>query len=225
MGFLNKLFGKKEKSAPANVSSVQQVDSNISEKEIFQTPSKLAAWVTEFIVHASSVEDDFDMAPDEEARKNLNITYEQVERLAREEGLLRAVGAGFLVKQYYDDSFFLKFISAIYQPVASHMYSEPTLEQTKDTREAIEGYINSIADPEDEELKEFQKQYLRRIYDDNDNFYKLMLGGIGGLSIQTSLNTFELMRDAYYKVTQGISYESAKLITEAMEKVESESNA
>ena len=66
------------------------------------------------------------MAPDEEARKSLNITHEQVERSAREEGLLRAVGAGFLIKQYYDDSFFLKFIASIYKPVAKYMYSEST---------------------------------------------------------------------------------------------------
>lgn len=45
------------------------------------------------------------------------------------------------------------------------------------------------------------------------------------MAINTSLTTFEAMRDAYYKVTQGMSYESAKLITEAIEKVESENNA
>lgn len=224
MGFIDRLFGKKEEiTAPA--SEPAEIDSKPTEKEIFQSPSKLSEWVIKYVVCASSVEDDFDMAPDEEARKNLNITYEQVERLAREEGLLRAVGAGFLVKQYYDDSFYLKFISFLYKPVSVHMYSEPTQEKINDTREAIEVYINSIADPNDDEMKEFSRQYLRRIYDDNDNFYKLMLGGIGGLAIQSSLNTFEVMRDSYFKVTQGMSYESTKLITEAMEKIEGENNA
>lgn len=224
MGFINRLFGKKEEIA-SPVSESTEAISKPSEKEIFLSPSKLAEWVNTYVVRASSVEDDFDMAPDEEARNNLNITYEQVERLAREEGLLRAVGAGFLVKQYYDDSFYLKFIASLYKPVAKHMYSEPTLEQINDTREAIDVYINSIADPNDDEMREFSKQYLHRIYDDNDNFYKLMLGGIGGLAIQSSLNAFEAMRDAYFKVTQGMSYESTKLILEAMEKVEGENNA
>ena len=217
MGFISRLFGKKEEiSAPVSESS--EVQSKPSEKEIFQSPSMLSEWVIEYVVHASTVEDDFDMAPDEDARKDLNITYEQVERLAREEGLLRAVGAGFLVKQYYDDSFYLKFISSLYKPVAEHMYSEPTQEQINNTREAIEVYINSIDDPDDEEMKEFSKQYLYRIYDDNDNFYKLMLGGIGGLAIQSSLNTFEVMRDVYFKVTKGMSYENNKVILETMDK-------
>jgi hypothetical protein len=165
------------------------------------------------------------MAPDEDARENLNITYVQVERLAREEGMLRAVGASFLVKQYYDDSFYLKYFSLIYKAVAIHMYSDPTSDEISDTRNALESYVNFLANPEDEDLKEFQKQYLRRIYDDNDNFYKLMLGGIGSLAINSSLSTFEVMRDAYYKVTQGMPYESAKLIAKAMEKLESEKNA
>ncbi|MDR9766441.1 hypothetical protein RJP56_10295 [Shewanella baltica] len=217
MGFLNRLFGKrKEQSTPEPSPMIEKP----SEKEIFESPSMLAAWVDEFIVRSSSVEDDFNLAPDEDVRDSLNITYEQVERLAREEGLLRAVGACFLIKQYYDDSFYLKYFSAIYKSVAMHMYSEPTPDEIRDTRDALESYVNFIVNPEDEELKEFKRQYLYRIYDDNNNFCKLMLAGIGSLPIYTALATFELMRDAYYKVTQGIPYESAKLIVEAMEKVE-----
>lgn len=225
MGLLNKIFGKKkENSVP--VPSPKEDEANIpSEKDIFQSPSLLAGWVEKFVIQSSSVEDDFDIAPDEATREGLNITYEQVERLAREEGLLRAVGASFLVKQYYDDSFYLKYFSSIYKAVATHMYTDPRPEDISDTREALEIYVNSMADPEDKELKDFQKLYLRRIYDDNDNFYKLMLGGIGSLAINTSLSTFEAMRDAYFKITQGMSYESAKLIMEAMDKVESENNA
>ncbi|WP_066016581.1 hypothetical protein [Endozoicomonas atrinae] len=221
MGLIDKLFGKKKEERPVPTPKIDKP----SEKEIFSSPSKLATWVDEYVIRSSSVEDDFDMAPDEDARESLKITCEQVERLAREEGLLRAVGASYLIKQYYDDSFYLKYFSAIYKSIAIHMYSEPNPEEISDTRNALETYVSSLANPEDDELKEFQKQYLRRVYDDNDNFYKLMLGGIGTLAINTSLNTFEVMRDAYYKVTQGMSYESAKLIAEAVEKVESENSA
>ena len=95
MVFLNRLFGKrKEQSIPEPSPMIEKP----SEKEIFESPSMLAAWVDEFIVRSSSVEDDFNLAPDEDVRDSLNITYEQVERLAREEGLLRAVGACFLIK-------------------------------------------------------------------------------------------------------------------------------
>lgn len=175
MGLLNKLFGKKEEQLIPDSSPKYEKP---SEKNIFESPSELAAWVDEFVTQSSSVEDDFSMAPDEDARENLNITYEQIERLAREEGLLRIVGASFLIKQYYDDSFYLKYFSAIYKAVAIHMYSDPTPDEIRETRNALESYVNFIANPEDEELKEFQKQYLRRIYDDNDNFYKLMLAAL-----------------------------------------------
>ncbi|QOJ23494.1 MAG: hypothetical protein HRU78_07400 [Gammaproteobacteria bacterium] len=218
MELLSKIFGKKKENSVSAPSSKEDEVNIPSEKDIFQSPTLLAEWVEKFVIQSSSIEDDFNMAPDEAARKSLNITHEQVERLAREEGLLRAVGASFLVKQYYDDSFYLKYFSSIYKVVATHMYIDPRPEDISDTRKALETYVNSIANPEDEELKEFQKLYLHRIYGDNDNFYKLMLGGIGSLAINTSLSTFEAMRDAYFKVIQGMPYESAKLIKEAMDK-------
>lgn len=222
MGLLDRLFGRTEKR---RISQQPPAVREPSDKEIFQSPSMLAAWVEKYVIRVSTVEDDFRMAPDEDSRRKLNITHEQVERLAREEGLLRAVGASYLVKQYYDDAFYLKFFSLIYAAAARHMYSDPSSDEISDTRSALEMYVCSIANPEDETLREFQKQYLQRIYDDNENFYKLMLGGIASLAIQTSLSTFEAMRDSYFRVTQGIPYESAKLIAEAMEKVGSERNA
>ena len=63
---------------------------------------------------------------------------------------------------------------------------------------------------------------MRRVYDDNENYLKMMLSGIPNLAIDSSLNVFEAMRDAYYKVTQGMSYESAVKIAEALEQVKNE---
>jgi len=225
MGLLSKIFGGSKSNKTPNLGTTSRNAPDTSDKMVFSSPSILATSIITNVVNASSVEDDFDMAPNEEARKDLNISYEQVERLAREEGLLRAVGAAYVVKQYFDDAFYLKFYSNLYKPVAVHMYSTPTSEQIEDTRNAIGDYIHAIENPENEDMKEFQKQYLQRIYDDNENYYKLFLGGIGGLAIRTTLNTFEVVRDAYFKATQGVSYESYKLIAQGMDKTKNDSNA
>jgi len=223
MSIFSKLFGKGSKiSESKSQSKTEPVSNEPSEKEIFQSPDLLAQWVMKYVVKIYSVEDDFSHAPDDEARQNLNITYEQIERLAREEAILRAVGASFFIKQNYDDQFYIRYFSNLYKPIAGHMYGEPTKEQISDTRDALEGYINSIANEEDDELRGFSTQYMRRVYDDNENYLKMMLSGIPNLAIDSSLNVFEAMRDAYYKVTQGMSYESAVKIAEALEQVKNE---
>ena len=221
MDLFSKLFGRKPDDV--NVTEETEVKPNKpSASEVFKSPSLLADWVIKYTVHIFSVEDDFRHAPDDEIRDDLNITYEQVERLAREESILRAAGASYCIKLYYDDQFYLKYFSKLYTPVAEHIYGEPTKEQIIDTRDALEVYISSIADEEDEDLKAFSTQYMRRIYDDNDNYFKMKFAGIPSLAIDSSLTIFEAVCDACCRVTQGMPYESAVKLAEALEQVKSE---
>lgn len=223
MSFFSTLFGRDSKATESKPQRSAVLDSiEPTEKEIFQSPDFLAQWVVKYVVTIFSLEEDYRRAPDDEAAERLNITCEQIERLAREESILRAVGASAFIKKNYTGQFYNKYLLSLYEPVAEHMYGEPTPEQVADTRDVLEAYINFIACEEGDELDGFSSQYMRRIYDDNDNFLKMMLSGIPNLAISSCLNMFEAMRDAYYKVTEGMSYESAVKLVDELDRMENE---
>jgi hypothetical protein len=204
---------------PSNIGS--DGDNNEpSEKEIFQSPELLAKWVNKYFLDAFPLEDNYQHLPDEESRKDLNITYEQRERYIREIPTLRIAGVSLFVKQYYDDEFWLQFSRAIYPFLCRHLHDKDyTSEKLSTLANAIEEYVSCA---EDGDEKETSLHYMHRVYDDSDNFVKLLTGGVGYLSVQWLMDAYEIFRDAYFTVTQGMSYESYKTILEAMEKVENE---
>lgn len=191
-----------------------------TEKEIFQSAGLLAKWTNKYLLEAFPLEENCQHLPDEKSRKDLNITYEQRERYIREIPALRIAGVSLFVKQYYDDEFWLKFSRAIYPYLYRHLYGDGyTSEQLTALASAIEKYVYCA---EDGDEKEASLHYMHRVYDDSDNFVKLLAGGVGYLSVQWLMDAYEIFRYAYFTVTQGMSYESYKIVLEAMEKIENE---
>lgn len=191
-----------------------------TEKEIFQSPPLLAEWVDTFMLKPFPLEKDYELLPDDEVRKNLNITIEQRERCVREYSVLRVAGVSCFIKQNYPDSFWLAFSSQVTPYLCRHIYGVRGEERFSEVAQAVESYVDDFASAERVDL--CAQSYLARVYDDSDNFLKIKLGGIGFIGFDFIAHTYEIFRDAYCKVTQGMSYESVKLIAETLETIEAE---
>jgi hypothetical protein len=195
-----------------------QPQSISSEKDVFQSPSLLAGWVSRFILQPRPLVDDYKLMPDDETRKNLNITIDQRERCVREYSLLRIAGVSAFVKQHYPDDFWLAFQSGILPHLCEHMYGAIDEGRALDVAKVLEEYVDATIS---KDVDRCSKAYMCRVYDDSDNFYKLTLGGIGYISTEFIAGSYEIFRDAYYQATQGMSYQSAMAINDALEKVNS----
>lgn len=201
--------------SPTTPAVPAQQPSSPSEKEVFQSPSLLADWVNRVILQPHPLKDDYKLLPDDETRKDLNITIEQRERCVREYSLLRIAGVSTFVKQHYPDEFWLAFSNRIVPYLCLHMYGASGEARTLDVAKAIEEYVDATAS---KDVDRCSKIYMSRVYNDSDNFYKLTLGGIGYISTEFIVSTYEIFRDSYCQVTQGMSYKSLKAITDVREK-------
>ncbi len=219
MGLMNWLKGKGQIAETPKVSPSQPAEPqrppDPSEKEVFQSPSLLADWVNRFILQANPIQDDYTLLPDDQTRKNLNITIEQRERCVREYSLLRIAGVSAFVKQHYPDDFWLAFSNCVVPHLCRHMYGSGGGRELE-VEKALEEYVDATTL---EDVDRCSKAYMSRVYDDSDNFYKLTLGGIGYISAEFIMSTYNIFRGAYYQITQGMSYKSLKLISYALETV------
>jgi hypothetical protein len=224
MGLFDWLKGKQSAQTSPTLPYAKEQNSVASvrntEKEIFQSPSLLAAWVYKFVLSPRPLEKDYELLPDDEVRKNLNITFEQRERCVREYSVLRTAGVSSFIKQNYPDSFWLAFSSQVAPYLCRHIYGARGEEHVSEVSQAVESYVDSFVSEDRVDLCE--KNYLTRIYDDNANFYKLKCGGIGFIGFDNIAHTYEVFRDAYCQVTQGMSYASVNAIAEALEKMQAE---
>ena len=143
----------KRKAPPSEASSdgvTNNTQNEPSEKDIFKSPVLLAEWVNKYFLEAFPLEENYKHLPNEESRKDLNITYEQRERYIREIPTLRIAGVSLFVKQYYGDEFWLKYSRAIYPLLLCHIYEDGyTNEQLTLLADAIEKYV-SYAENRDE---------------------------------------------------------------------------
>ncbi len=168
------------------------------------------------------LEGNYALLPDEESRKSLNITYEQRERYIREIPVLRIAGISLFIKQHYDDAFWLTFSQSLYPLLVKYLNSDSYSTTAGEVAGAVECYVDATVEKDD---KQMSLQYLHRVYDDSDHFYKLMLGGVSSLAVDWLVESYEIFRNAHCQVTQGMSYDSFKIITETMEKVEKNSES
>ncbi|MCK9202322.1 MAG: hypothetical protein M0P59_05840 [Gallionella sp.] len=224
MGLFDWLKGKQSAQANLPLPYAKEQNSVASdghtEKEIFQSPSLLAEWVDNFILRPFPLEKDYELLPDDETRKNLNISIEQRERCVREYSVLRVAGVSSFIKQNYPDSFWLAFSSQVAPYLCRHIYGARGDEHFSEVAQAVESYVDGFVSEDRVDL--CAQNYLARVYDDSDNFFKLKFGGVGFIGFDFIAHTYEAFRDAYCQVTQGMSYESVKLIAEALEKIEAE---
>lgn len=197
-------------------SSGKAPESRPAEKgEEFRSPSLLASWVNQYLLEALPLEGNYSLLPNEESRREFNITYEQRERYIREIPILRVAGLCLFVRQHYDDAFYVAFSAYLYPHLVKYLSSDSYAINIGQIAEAVEAYIDAASKGDN---KKISLQYMRRVYDDSDHFVKLTVAGVGALAIDWFATGYEVFRDAYYKVTQGMSYESVRLITEAMHK-------
>lgn len=187
-----------------------------SEKEVFRSPSLLAGWVDQFILKARPLEEDYKLLPDDQARKSLSITPEQRERCVREYSILRIAGVSAFVKEHYPDDFWLAFSNHIVPRLCQHMYGASGAERAPEIARTLEEYVDATTS---KDVDRCSKLYMYRVYDDSDNFYKLTFGGVGYISVEFIASVYEVFRDVHCQVTQGMSYNSLKILTEALESV------
>ena len=208
-----------ERSTTQMIAPAEAESTEPTEKEIFASPALLANWVNKWIVKGTSIEDDYSLLPDDETRKRLSITPAQRERCVREYSVLRVAGVACFVKQQYPDSFWLAFLNRVSELLVEHINGDRVDLKYQEIAEAIEQYVDGW-NSNDVDL--CANTYLKRVYDDNDRFVTIKLGGLGFMACDFIASTYEVFRDAYCKVTQGMSFESVKAINEALEKVKAE---
>lgn len=224
MAIFSWMKGEKKKPPPAalNIQEQHNSQSHSTEQEQFKSPALLASWVNRHILEGMPLEGNYALLPDEESRKALNITYEQRERYIREISVLRIAGISLFIKQHYDDAFWLTFSQSLYPLLVKYLNSDSYSTTAGEVAGAVECYVDATVEKDD---KQMSLQYLHRVYDDSDHFYKLMLGGVSSLAVDWLVESYEIFRNAHCQVTQGMSYDSFKIITETMEKIEKNSES
>lgn len=188
-----------------------------SAREVFQSPKLLVAWVTEHFLDGIPLENDYDLLPDAESRQRLEISPEQRDRCLREYSVLRLAGVSLFVKQNYEDRFWLVFTDHALVGLLRHVQTAPIQIDQAELRQALEQYVAAGAAGDPDEISTL---YMRRVYDDNPNYIRMKVTGIGMLANDTLLSTYDVFRDAYCKVMHGLSYETLKALNSAVEKVE-----
>jgi hypothetical protein len=187
-----------------------------AEQEIFKSPALLAGWVEKFILSSRPIESDFGLLPDDAARQDLNVTVAQRERCLREYSVLRMAGVATLVKQQYSDAFYLAFCRSLMPHLFAHIYGPSSAANPDDDAQAIDTYVALTIS---QDVDGCAALYLKRVYDDSDHFSRIKFAGIGFISVHMINDAHEVFRDAHCQVTQGMSYKSYKLISDAIEKV------
>lgn len=203
-------------------SAIAQTPSAIAEptgRQVFEDPTLLASWINKHYLESMPLSRDYDLLPDAEARAGLDISAAQRDRCLREHSVLRISGTSLFVKQYYEDAFWLQFTDQISVYLCKHIQTDHFETSTAAVREAIEQYVLA-GEAQDADL--ISTNYMRRIYDDNPNYLRMKLSGIGMSANDTILSSYDVLRDAYCSIMHGMSYEALK---NSVQQVEGESKS
>lgn len=213
MGLLDFLKSKNIR----NTDEVESKQESHSVKEVFDSPILLADFFNEYAIAKNSLDDDIDLLPNAEIRESFNITFEQRERCLREYSILRVSGYCLFVKMQYDDKFYLQFFSKIVNHLCNHIYSDKTEKNYSETAEAIEQYVK-LASNNDDDSQQLARAYMQRVYDDNENYLKMTVGGIGYIGANMVYEFHALIRDQYCLAKHGVSYDKYKELVDVLNK-------
>jgi len=213
MGLLDLLKPKNAK----NTNEAETKQESQSVKEVFDSPILLADFFNEYAIAKNSLDSDIDLLPNAEIRESFNITFEQRERCLREYSVLRVSGYCLFVKMQYDDKFYLQFFSKIVSYLCNHIYISKAEEHYAETAQAVENYVK-LASNNDDDSKLLARAYMQRIYDDNDNYLKMTLGGIGYIGANMVYEFHSLIRDQYCLAKHGVSYDKYIELVDALNK-------
>ncbi|MBW8832063.1 MAG: hypothetical protein JF606_22135 [Burkholderiales bacterium] len=202
------------KSADTTVAKPTPAD-EASAKVVFQRPDLLADWVEKHFLDGVPIERDYGLLPNADARQSLEITPEQRDRCLGEYSVLRAAGVSLFVSQNYDDNFWLIFNDRLVQSLNKRLDEIQSKFNHAQTRRAVEDYVTAGRNAAPEEIATI---YMRRIYDDNPNFIRMKVSGIGNIANDNLLSNYDIFRDAYCQVMHGLSYETLKALSAAAAK-------
>ncbi|QCY09846.1 hypothetical protein [Pseudomonas sp. MPC6] len=223
MGFFSFFKPSRPPSADLPNSEAVQASSTTDEltaRQVFTDPTLLASWINEHYLESMPLSQDYDLLPNAEARADLEISVAQRDKCLREYSVLRISGASLFVKQHYEDAFWLQFTDQISVYLLKHIQTANFETSTAAVREAIEQYVLA-GDAQDPEL--ISTSYLQRVYDDNPNYIRMKVGGLGMLANDAILSSYDVLRDAYCNVMHGMSYEALKSIDDANQQAEGRS--
>ena len=215
MGLFSKLFGQDKNDAiPTQASPAERAPPLVSStmRETLKTPELLAPWLYKYIINCYPIDDDYEIAPDAEIKESLGITDEQIDRLAREQSVLRLAGALYFVRESFPHSSFLKTLHLCSPLLAGYMYStEAPLEAQKDEAlDALARYIVNWEEEEDQEHPIIQYGYIQRVFHDHPQKNNFCDAGFGKVAPNTIKRTELLFGEVYCQTINHDSYENTK---------------
>ena len=149
---------------------------------------QLADWVEEYMILGRPWEDNYELTPDEDAQRDLEITFEQKERLAKEFHVLRIAGVLIFMRQRYDNGQY----EALLNDLAGRLANALALERAA-VGQTLSDYVRySLAG----EQNKVETLYMTRVYDDNPHYLRMKLSGIGTIAVNHIGSSFDIFRDA-----------------------------
>lgn len=156
--------------------------------DILNDRRQLADWVEEYMILGRPWEENFQLLPDEDAQRDLEITFEQKERVAKEYHVLRIAGVLMFVRQHYDDGNY----EATLNDLAGRLARALGVERS-DVGQALDNYVrHSLAG----EANKVETLYMTRMYDDSPHYIRMKVSGIGTIAVNHIGSSFDIFRDA-----------------------------
>lgn len=183
-------------------------------KETFGETTLFTDWVDEYLIRNMPWRNDFHVLPDEAAQRDLNITFDQRERLVKEHSVLRIVGVLVLVHEKYGNERYQATLNGLAGRLAGALeFDEPNARST--LGQALDDYSRSTIAGDS---KAMSILYLRRVYDDSDHYIRMLHAGVGQTAVIEISSSYDVIRDHYFNIVVGHSYETDVLLREALAK-------
>lgn len=164
-------------------------------KELLQDRLELAEWVETYIIRSRPWEENYEFTPDEEAQRSLEITFEQKMRLAKEFHILRIAGVLIFMRQLYEDGAY----EALLHDLAKRLAGAVDLD-TETVGQALSEYVRFSLDGDEGKVETL---YMTRMYDDNPNYLRMRMSGIGSIAVSHIGSSFDVFRDAVNGLVKG----------------------
>lgn len=199
-------FQRKGRTCPDGDADSQDYkkDADLTSADVFSDPLLLASWVKEYFLDRMPISSDYELLPDDESRAALQITPEQRDRCLCEYSILRIAGTSLVVKNHYDDKFWLRYTDQITRHLLTHISEVASDATYTSVRVAVEDYVRAAHKNDGAEVATL---YMRRIYDDNPNYIRMKVSGIGRIGHDTLIEHNDVFLDAYCRVKYGTSYD------------------
>jgi hypothetical protein len=181
-------FSKKPAAVQPPTKAPDPTDRGRTMADVISDRQLMADWVETYLILGRPWEENFQLLPDEDVQRNLEITFEQKERVAKEYHVLRIAGVLIFARKHFDDGAYEAFLN----DMAGRLASALELDRIA-VGQALESYVrHSLAD----EVQKVETLYMTRMYDDNPHYIRMKSSGIGTIAVDQIGASFDLFRDA-----------------------------